>query len=349
MAQTLRMEIGDCMAEFQLMDENQTHHSLLSLALGKPIVLLCYPDNRTSLARSVLQAFAQTSGRWGERASVIAINGESVEENAQFRKGMSLPFALLADPGNWVTSLYDVRRRSLQGEIQMPGRSVACVVADANRRILKMCHSVTAAGYVDEVLRFLESLPAEIPRQVPVHAPVLVVPGVFDRDFCQRLIQLYETGGSEASGVSRGDQRDRPEVFDSSSKVRRDHIVSDKAVNGQIYAHLSKRVIPELLKVFDFQPKRIEPFKIACYDAMEGGFFEAHRDNVEPVGGRRFAMSLNLNSGEFEGGNLRFSEYGPHLYCPAAGDAVVFSCHLVHEAMPVIAGRRFVLLTFFHG
>jgi peroxiredoxin/predicted 2-oxoglutarate/Fe(II)-dependent dioxygenase YbiX len=337
------------MPDFQLMDETHTGRSLLSLALGKPIVVLCYPDNRTSLVRDVLQAFAQTNGRWGGRASVIAINGESVEENAQFREAMALPFAVLADPENRVTSLYDIRRRSLQGEDQVPGASVACVVADANRRILKMCHSVTDAGYVNEVLQFVESLPAETPRQVAVHAPVLVVPGVFDRDFCRRLIQLYETGGSEATGVSRGDHRGRPHVLDPNSKVRRDHIVTDDATNGEIRALLSKRVIPELAKVFDFQPKRGEQFKIACYDATEGGFFEPHRDNVDPAGGRRFAMSLNLNSGEFEGGNLRFLEYGPHLYCPAAGDALIFSCRLVHEAMPVTAGRRFVLLTFFHG
>ena len=51
-------------------------------------------------------------------------------------------------------------------------------------------------------------------------------------------------------------------------------------------------------------------------------------------------MTLNLNSEDYEGGHLRFPEYGPELYRPGTGDAVVFSCYLVHEAMPVTAGAR---------
>jgi predicted 2-oxoglutarate/Fe(II)-dependent dioxygenase YbiX len=58
---------------------------------------------------------------------------------------------------------------------------------------------------------------------------------------------------------------------------------------------------------------------------------------------------LNLNTGEYEGGHLRFPEYGPHLYRPGAGDAIVFSCSLVHEVMPISAGKRFALITFFYG
>ena len=57
-------------------------------------------------------------------------------------------------------------------------------------------------------------------------------------------------------------------------------------------------------------------------------------------------MSLNLNE-SYEGGALRFPEYGPDHYRPAAGDAVVFSCSLMHEALPVTRGERYVLLSFF--
>ena len=61
-------------------------------------------------------------------------------------------------------------------------------------------------------------------------------------------------------------------------------------------------------------------------------------------------MSLLLNDpDEYEGGELRFAEYGPELYRPAAGDAVIFSCSLLHEVLPVRQGRRFVLLCFLFG
>ena len=62
-----------------------------------------------------------------------------------------------------------------------------------------------------------------------------------------------------------------------------------------------------------------------------------------------FAMTLNLNAGEYEGGELRFPEYGPHLYSPGRGEAIVFSCSLVHEALDVTRGDRYVLLAFLYG
>jgi predicted 2-oxoglutarate/Fe(II)-dependent dioxygenase YbiX len=64
---------------------------------------------------------------------------------------------------------------------------------------------------------------------------------------------------------------------------------------------------------------------------------------------RRFAVSLVLNTGQFEGGSLRFPEFGGRLYSPPeAGGAVVFSCSLLHEAMPVTRGKRYVFLPFLY-
>jgi predicted 2-oxoglutarate/Fe(II)-dependent dioxygenase YbiX len=57
-------------------------------------------------------------------------------------------------------------------------------------------------------------------------------------------------------------------------------------------------------------------------------------------------MTLNLNTGAYEGGELRFPEYGRELYRPEAGGAVIFSCSLLHEALPVTRGKRFAMFTF---
>ncbi|MDB5442644.1 MAG: hypothetical protein JWP73_1020, partial [Phenylobacterium sp.] len=61
---------------------------------------------------------------------------------------------------------------------------------------------------------------------------------------------------------------------------------------------------------------------------------------------RKFACSINLNA-DFEGGDLRFPEFGPQTYRPAVGGAVVFSCALLHEAMRIGKGRRYAFLPFF--
>ncbi len=104
--------------------------------------------------------------------------------------------------------------------------------------------------------------------------------------------------------------------------------------------------MPEVRKSFAFRATRFEGFKIVCYDAASGGFFHAHRDNLSPATAhRRFALTLNLNE-DYEGGYLRFREYGPHLYRPDSGCGIVFSCSHLHEVTEVTKGRRFALLSF---
>ena len=335
------------MPDFQLMDTERLIRSLLSLAVGKPIVVLFYPDNKASLARDTLQDFAEVNESLAKRAVVFAINGETVEENIRFSEEMELPFPLLADPEQRAITLYNLGRAAPEENDSAFAGALACLVADRNRRIMRIDPCVTGPGHAQEVLAFLEGIPEDVPQEIGPHAPVLIVPQVLSPAFCRRLISHYETAGSQPSGVRRGDGHSSVNVLDADSKVRRDHFVVDPELKQQITGLILKRVVPELSKAFGFQAKRGEVFKIACYEAKDRGFFEPHRDNCDPVGGRRFAMSLNLNTGDYEGGYLRFPEYGGHLYRPATGDAVLFSCLLAHEATPVTAGRRFVLLTFF--
>ncbi|HEX7623591.1 MAG TPA: 2OG-Fe(II) oxygenase, partial [Anaeromyxobacteraceae bacterium] len=100
---------------------------------------------------------------------------------------------------------------------------------------------------------------------------------------------------------------------------------------------------------YQFQVTRIERYMVACYDAADGGYFRAHRDN-ETLGTahRKFACSINLNAEEFEGGDLRFPEFGPRTYRPPTGGAVIFACGLQHEATSVTRGRRYAFLPFFY-
>jgi predicted 2-oxoglutarate/Fe(II)-dependent dioxygenase YbiX len=85
------------------------------------------------------------------------------------------------------------------------------------------------------------------------------------------------------------------------------------------------------------------------YGAEEGGYFRPHRDNLTSgAAHRQFTCSINLNAEAFEGGDLRFPEYGMRTYRPPTGGAVVFSCSLIHEATsliheatPVTRGARY--------
>jgi len=182
---------------------------------------------------------------------------------------------------------------------------------------------------------------------VPVHAPVLIVPRIFEPELCRRLIAVYEADGGAVSGVMREVDGRTVGVIDD-FKSRRDATITDEAFRRELRARLARRLVPEIKKAFQFEVTRLERYIVACYDAEHGGYFRPHRDNTtKGTAHRRFACSINLNAEAFEGGDLRFPEFGSRTYRPPTGGAVVFSCSLLHEATPVTRGRRYAFLPFF--
>jgi predicted 2-oxoglutarate/Fe(II)-dependent dioxygenase YbiX len=116
-----------------------------------------------------------------------------------------------------------------------------------------------------------------------------------------------------------------------------------------VQARIHRRLVPQVQRAFQFKATRIERHIICCYDAGTGGYFRPHTDNSTlGTAHRRFAVSIGLNAEEYEGGDLRFPEFGPRTYRPTTGGAIVFSCSLLHEALPVTRGRRFAVLPFLY-
>lgn len=109
------------------------------------------------------------------------------------------------------------------------------------------------------------------------------------------------------------------------------------------------RLVPEIEKAYQFKATRMERYIVACYYGTQNAHFRAHRDNTtKGTAHRKFAVSLVLNTGEFDGGFVWFPEYGRQMFAPPAGGAVVFSCSLLHEATPVTSGKRYVFLPFLY-
>jgi len=183
---------------------------------------------------------------------------------------------------------------------------------------------------------------------VPLHAPVLIVPRIFEPQLCRRLIDYYREAGGLPSGTMRAVDGKTVAVLDN-FKRRKDATITDEALMAETRARIVRRLLPEIAKAFQFKATRIERYIVAHYSAEEGGYFNAHRDNTTPgTAHRKFAVSINLNAEEFEGGDLRFPEFGRRTYRPPTGGAVVFSCSLLHEATPVTRGTRFAFLPFLY-
>jgi predicted 2-oxoglutarate/Fe(II)-dependent dioxygenase YbiX len=217
------------------------------------------------------------------------------------------------------------------------------VVLDPNLRVVGVVHGDHLAA---QVVALLEgAMHRDHSVRVVTQAPVLLISRVLSAAYCERLIHVWEQDGGVDTGVARSDG----DVLDASFKRRRDHTVGDPQLLRELSSVVGRRVLPEVHKAFAFRATRFEGFKIACYDAATRGFFRQHRDNLTPSTRHRvFALTLNLNDG-YEGGQLRFPEYGNQLYQPEPGAALVFSCAHLHEVRDMTAGRRFVLLSFLYG
>ena len=180
---------------------------------------------------------------------------------------------------------------------------------------------------------------------VALHAPVLIAPRIFEPELCEELTARHRAEGGAFTGVMR-DQGDRTVAVMDDLKKRRDIWIDDPELREAIAERLQRRLFPLMAQALGFTPTRIERYLVSCYDADEAGVFHPHRDNTtQGTAHRKFACSINLNA-DFEGGDLRFPEYGLATYRPPVGGAVVFSCALMHEAMRVTRGRRYAFLPF---
>ena len=234
-----------------------------------------------------------------------------------------------------------------QGSIEYRARSVILDQAMRVIGVIPFNKAAPPADHVDQVVRAVSIQPPLEALDMP--APVLVLPHVFEPSLCQALVDHYAAQGGEPSGFMREvDGRTVP-VNDPGFKRRADCEIGDGKLIRAVHERISRRVAPAIEQAYQFKANRIERHIVACYDAADGGHFKAHRDNTtRGTAHRRFAVSINLNTPDFAGGELRFPEFGPRHYKAPSGWAVIFSCSLLHEVAPVTAGRRFAFLPFLY-
>ncbi|MBN8552774.1 MAG: 2OG-Fe(II) oxygenase [Caulobacterales bacterium] len=199
------------------------------------------------------------------------------------------------------------------------------------------------------VLEDVSSLPPpDLHMGTQAFAPVLLIPRIFEPDFCEALIDTYGTLGGEPSGFMREIDGVTRLLSDTRHKRRSDALLPEGDLRERVRARIIRRLVPQIQRAFQYSATRMERHLIACYDSETGGYFRPHRDNTtKGTAHRRFAVSINLNQ-DFDGGELRFPEYGSRTYRPPLGGAVVFSCSLLHEATSVTRGKRYAFLPFLY-
>lgn len=230
------------------------------------------------------------------------------------------------------------------------GYRMLTYVLDAALRVVAVFEPGDTVDPVASLFGLLGRLPPAVPAfRAPEHAPVLVLPRVFEPALCETLCRYFDSKGGEDSGFMRDVNGVTTKIIDYAHKRRRDRTIDDESLRRACMARIHDRLVPEIRKAFQFQVTRMERYIVACYAADEAGHFRPHRDNTtKGTAHRRFAVSLFLNTGDYDGGLLRFPEFGSAVYSAPRGGAVVFSCSLLHEATAVTRGRRYMFLPFLY-
>jgi predicted 2-oxoglutarate/Fe(II)-dependent dioxygenase YbiX/peroxiredoxin len=306
---------------------------------GRHVVLAFFGSAAAPEGRAMLEAVRAARARFNDET--LAFFGVSTDPADPGR-----PLTADAIPGVRFFWDFDRRVSELYGAVAADGsyRGVTYVLDPALRVVAALPLDFSA---LKELLDRLPAPPAA--EMARAQAPVLVVPRVFEPALCRDLIAYYERLGGLDSGFMRDVDGKTTGIIDYSHKRRRDREVEDEALRRACMVRMHDRLRPEIERAFQFQATRMERYIVSCYDSGEGGYFKPHRDNnTKGTAHRRFAVSLFLNSGEYEGGLLRFPEFGNALYGAPAGGAVVFSCSMLHEATPVTRGRRYMFLPFLY-
>jgi predicted 2-oxoglutarate/Fe(II)-dependent dioxygenase YbiX len=221
------------------------------------------------------------------------------------------------------------------------------LVLDRGGRVVDQATVHGADDLLQAHARAAPRLWSEAPRLCASSAPVLILPNVMAPADCRALIDSFEASAHRV-GVMAGVHEGQAVVkLDESKKRRREiELPPGGAEHGMILEVLGERCAPEIRRAFQVDIAHADRILLARYDAS-GGWFKRHRDDAAPqTAFREFAVSINLNTEDYEGGELLFPEFDDHRYNPPTGSAIIFSASLLHEAAPVTRGSRYVALSF---
>lgn len=296
-------------------------------------------------------SFASLAGRWV--GLVFAPDGATAERIAQ---------GIAAEPGLEESNvcLFGIAVAAL-GSVSLgprwffdPSGSLAerYGVTGVGWLILDPMLRVYEHGTLDDPAALVRRLarlgPAETHAGVELNAPVLILPRVFEPAFCEELVAIYRRQGGVESGFMREVNGKTVLINDPLHKQRKDVLLEDVSQQAAVQERIAQRLLPEIRKAFQYNATRIERYLVARYVAG-AGWFGPHRDNTtQGTAHRKFAVTINLNAEDYEGGDLRFPEFGNRRYRAPTGGAAVFSCSLLHQALPVTRGERFACLPFLY-
>jgi predicted 2-oxoglutarate/Fe(II)-dependent dioxygenase YbiX len=333
----IQLTAGDPVPWFRAATSSRPDYNFGSVA-GRYIVIAFVSSSRSAAGKACIEAIAARRGLFNDvHIAFFGVTADPIDQS-QRRVQDDVPGV------RWFYDAGASIARSF-GAVDGAGKTeTRWFLLDPMLRVMAV------GGAPERILDLLPGLPV-LNRYAgsEVTAPVLLLARVFEPALCKALIDYYQKTGGEASGFMVERDGKTMTASDYNYKRRSDCIIEDEALRQACRARILRRLVPEIAKCFQFTVSRMERYIVARYSGDEAGYFAPHRDNTtKGTAHRRFAVTLNLNAEEYEGGELRFPEFGARTYRAPTGGAVVFSCSLQHEALPVKSGTRFAFLPFLY-
>jgi hypothetical protein len=290
------IDIGDFGPDLGLVDQQGRPCALYSQHIAGVSNAMIFvqdtsADGLAAAVNLIRDGFKASPGR------PIVITPLPAAQTLQIAEAAKIEFPIWSDPdGKMITAIAGGN----------PSKAFAAGVFDRNGRLL-------AAG-IDDNLIALVNKASEMcaeqaalfePGLVGTQAPVLLIPRILEPSECDHLIQFWKDGEKRQNEISSGQLGDDVPGSSVDVKRRADVLVpqDDNPTNNLIRTRVSRRVVPELSKAFNFDAKAYDIGRIGCYDSSDSGFFRPHRDilSSDAENPRKFALSLNLNE-EYTGG-----------------------------------------------
>lgn len=336
--ETKAPDVGEPAPFFTAATDNIERYSL-EVAAGRWIVLMFFGTLSVEASRLGLEQAMRLRERFNDEDA--AFYGVSVDRADKAQHGLAN-----SEPGVRFFWDFDCAVSRTYGVANEDYLRPAVFLIDPAFRI-------AMAEPIEHTPAVLERLEQEL-RNAPAlaesaFAPVLTLPRIFEPEMCAAMLAYFRAGAPSASGFAIDVGGRTVQQVNPTLKRRSDVTIEDDALIAEIRSRIETRLFPMVKRAFGWRAQHIERYLICRYGAEEQGFFFPHRDDMTAgTAHRKFAVSLNLNAEAYDGGDLRFPEFGQRTYRPPTGGATVFSCSLLHEATPVMRGERFVFVPFLY-
>jgi peroxiredoxin len=291
-------------------------------AAGRYLVLCFLASSQDPLAAAALKSVADHRTLFDDKSfSFFGITMDRRDDSEKLLQPQLPGIRHLFDFDGTVGKLYGTLPIDLRPNEANVAMCRFWVVVGPSLRVLRLFAFEADGSEQAALFDYLRSLPPpELASGFVQQPPLIMLDNVFEREFCEGIVTLFRARNK-----------------------RDDYVIEDPKLVQAIQIRIQRRVLPEVLKAFQFRPTHMENYVVSSLGKKVAA---PHRDNGgRGVAHRRFSIGVNLND-DFAGGGLVFPEYGPQEFRAPAGGACIFSSSLLHADRPVTAGRRLAFRPF---